>query len=37
MLLSDFGQEEFVKPAGYSTLTDERQKKEMQRLPEPEA
>lgn len=37
MLLSDFGQTEFVEPAGYSTLTDERQKEELGRLPEPEA
>lgn len=37
MILSDFGQKEFVAPAGYSTLTDERQKEEIGRLPEPEA
>lgn len=37
LLLSDFGQKEFVEPAGYSTLTDKRQKEELDRLPETEA
>lgn len=37
MLLSDFGQTEFVEPAGYSTLTDERQTEELGRLPEMES
>ena len=37
MLLSDYGQQEFVEPAGYSTLTDERHQEELDRLPEPES
>lgn len=37
MLLTDFGQQEFVEPASYSTLTDERQQEELGRLPEPES
>jgi phosphate transport system substrate-binding protein len=34
MILSDFGQENFVKPAGYSALTDERQQAEIEKLPD---
>lgn len=34
MILSDFGQQEFVKGVGYTTLTKERQKKQLKRLPE---
>ncbi|WP_415381332.1 PstS family phosphate ABC transporter substrate-binding protein [Halosimplex sp. TS25] len=37
MILSDFGQQNFVEPEGYSKLTDERQQKELDKLPEPEA
>ncbi|WP_276281901.1 PstS family phosphate ABC transporter substrate-binding protein [Halorussus caseinilyticus] len=36
MIISDFGQENFVKTQGYATLTDERQKKQTSNLPEPE-
>jgi phosphate transport system substrate-binding protein len=34
MILSDFGQQTFVKSAGYVTLTNKRQKKQLKRLPE---
>ncbi|WP_435178859.1 PstS family phosphate ABC transporter substrate-binding protein [Halorussus sp. AFM4] len=34
MILSDFGQENFVKPAGYAALTDDRQKEELGKLPD---
>ncbi|WP_436927013.1 PstS family phosphate ABC transporter substrate-binding protein [Halosimplex amylolyticum] len=37
MILSDFGQQNFVEPEGYSKLTDERQRKEIEKLAEPEA
>jgi len=36
MILSDFGQANFVVPEGYSRLTDERQEAELDKLPEPE-
>ncbi|WP_135826079.1 PstS family phosphate ABC transporter substrate-binding protein [Halorussus ruber] len=36
MIMSDFGQENFVETQGYATLTDERQKNQMSKLPEPE-
>jgi len=35
MVLSDFGQTNFVETAGYSVLTDERQQEELAALPEP--
>jgi phosphate transport system substrate-binding protein len=34
LLISDFGQENFVSHAGYSTLTDERQEEELGKLPD---
>lgn len=34
MIVSDFGQQRFVVPAGYSKLTDERQTQELGTLPE---
>lgn len=37
MILSDYGQRNFVETAGYSQLTDERQQAEFDKLPEPEA
>jgi len=36
MILSDFGQKNFVVPEGYSRLTDERQQAQLDKLPEPE-
>ena len=36
MILSDFGQEELVKPSGYSALTDERQEAQIAKLPDTE-
>ena len=33
MIISQFGQENFVKSAGYATLTDKRQKEELEKLP----
>ncbi|MFC4449958.1 PstS family phosphate ABC transporter substrate-binding protein [Halorussus aquaticus] len=36
MIISDFGQENYVKTQGYATLTDERQKKQLGNLPETE-
>lgn len=36
MILSDFGQENFVESVGYAALTDERQANQMDTLPEPE-
>jgi len=36
MIMSDFGQMKFVEPAGYSTLTDERQQEQFATLPDPE-
>jgi phosphate transport system substrate-binding protein len=36
MILSDFGQENFVVPEGYSRLTDDRQQQEFDALPEPD-
>jgi len=35
MILSDYGQANFVEPVGYSPLTDDRQKEELDALPEP--
>ncbi|MFB6081999.1 MAG: PstS family phosphate ABC transporter substrate-binding protein [Halanaeroarchaeum sp.] len=35
MLVHDFGQGEFVGPAGYAQLSDTRQREELARLPEP--
>jgi phosphate transport system substrate-binding protein len=37
MILSDFGQQNFVEIEGYSKLTAERQQQEFDKLPEPEA
>ncbi len=37
MILSDFGQQNFVKPQNYFTLTEERRQKERDKLPSPEA
>lgn len=37
MIVSDYGQENFVKTANYVPLTDERQKKEREKLPGPPA
>ncbi|WP_436911842.1 PstS family phosphate ABC transporter substrate-binding protein [Halosimplex marinum] len=37
MILSDFGQQNFVEVEGYSKLTEERQQEEFEKLPEPEA
>ncbi|WP_459192189.1 PstS family phosphate ABC transporter substrate-binding protein [Halosimplex sp. J119] len=37
MILSDFGQQNFVEPEGYSKLTDERQRAQLEKLPEPDA
>ncbi|WP_227262317.1 PstS family phosphate ABC transporter substrate-binding protein [Salarchaeum japonicum] len=34
MILSDYGQENFVKPVGYSALTQERQDEELAKLPD---
>jgi phosphate transport system substrate-binding protein len=34
MIISDFGQQSFVKGVGYATLTNKRQKKQLKRLPE---
>ena len=36
MIVSDYGQENFVKPAGYAALTDERQEEELAKLPDTE-
>ena len=36
MILSDFGQQNFVVPEGYSRLTDDRQTEQFDVLPEPE-
>jgi len=36
MILSDFGQQNFVEPEGYSQLTDDRQTEQFDTLPEPE-
>ncbi|MFC7200269.1 PstS family phosphate ABC transporter substrate-binding protein [Halospeciosus flavus] len=33
MIISDFGQENFVKTSGYAALTDERQKNQLSKLP----
>jgi len=35
MIMSDFGQTVFVEPAGYATLTDERQRNQLATLPDP--
>ncbi|MFB6188847.1 MAG: PstS family phosphate ABC transporter substrate-binding protein [Halapricum sp.] len=35
MILNEFGQDQFVKPAGYATLSDSRRKEELDKLPEP--
>lgn len=37
MILSDFGQTNFVETAGYSKLTDERQQNQMDKLPDTQA
>jgi phosphate transport system substrate-binding protein len=37
MILSDFGQQNFVSPVGYSELTDERQQAEIEKLPDTES
>jgi len=34
MIMSDFGQQKFVAPAGYSMLTDERQEEQLNALPD---
>ncbi len=36
MIISDFGQRNFVKAVGYSTLTDERQQQQLEKLPDPQ-
>ncbi|MFB6139324.1 MAG: PstS family phosphate ABC transporter substrate-binding protein [Halosimplex sp.] len=36
MILSDYGQQNFVEPEGYSKLTKERQRAQLSKLPEPE-
>ncbi len=36
MILSDYGQSNFVTPVGYSKLSDKRQKKQLEKLPDPE-
>jgi phosphate transport system substrate-binding protein len=36
MIISDYGQEKFVEPAGYATLTAERQQTQLDALPDPE-
>lgn len=36
MVVSDFGQTNFVETAGYATLTDERQQNQLDALPEPQ-
>lgn len=36
MIISDYGQEQFVKGVGYAALTDERQAEERAKLPEPQ-
>jgi len=36
MIVSDFGQQNFVAPEGYSKLTGERQAEEVEKLPDPE-
>ncbi|WP_418886463.1 PstS family phosphate ABC transporter substrate-binding protein [Halapricum desulfuricans] len=35
MIISDFGQEKFVRASNYSALTDERQQNQMDALPDP--
>jgi phosphate transport system substrate-binding protein len=35
MVISDFGQQNFVEPAGYAKLTDDRQQEQLAKLPEP--
>lgn len=35
MILSDFGQKQFVIPANYFKLTENRQKKQLEKLPDP--
>lgn len=37
MILSEFGQQRFVKPEGYAALTDERRQNQLDALPEPTA
>ncbi|QLC33853.1 substrate-binding domain-containing protein [Halarchaeum sp. CBA1220] len=34
MIISDYGQENFVKPTGYAALTDERQQNQLSKLPD---
>ncbi|UPV73969.1 substrate-binding domain-containing protein [Halorussus limi] len=36
MIISEFGQENYVKTQGYATLTDDRRKKQLDALPDPE-
>mgnify|MGYP000079585508 CR=1 FL=1 len=36
MIISDFGQQNFVSNAGYATLTDERRAEELEKLPDPQ-
>jgi phosphate transport system substrate-binding protein len=36
MIIHDFGQENYVKPAGYATLTSSRQQEELEKLPKAE-
>ncbi|MFB6081998.1 MAG: PstS family phosphate ABC transporter substrate-binding protein [Halanaeroarchaeum sp.] len=35
MIIHDFGQDQYVKPAGYSVLSDDRQKEQLEKLPDP--
>ncbi|MFB6143420.1 MAG: PstS family phosphate ABC transporter substrate-binding protein [Halorientalis sp.] len=37
MMLSDFGQQTFVQPVGYATLTEERQQAQLDALPDPQS
>ncbi|MBP1955282.1 phosphate transport system substrate-binding protein [Halarchaeum rubridurum] len=36
MLIHDFGQGQYVEPAGYATLSDSRQEEELSKLPDPQ-
>ncbi|GAA0304900.1 substrate-binding domain-containing protein [Halarchaeum salinum] len=36
MIISDYGQENFVKPTGYAALTDERRQNQLSALPDPQ-
>jgi len=36
MIIHDYGQSEYVEPAGYATLSDSRQEEELSKLPDPQ-